>query len=314
MAKLGRGTGAIVTAQMDADYAAGLIGNGKYILPIGEKLRCEIIDNNTVRIYDGVAVSQGRYIYLETNTYNDFAIENGKQSVNRTDVIGYKIKQTSTEDVCEEFVMKNVTNINGIAEGELREGDRELLIPLYGVNIEGITIKSVTQLCANLDSIEKIISTATKDYNRISNNCKILEERIANQIIKYDNMLSDAGTEFTEIKNQNTVINRRTGEVNIYARIAVTKDIPAGKSFKVATVSAAIGKIPFALPVTFSTAITTISQAKAGFFPFGSEYPLEIRATSLTTMKTGSYAYLHLNYFPNEIMLNLQEKFTNWVR
>lgn len=316
MAQLGRGTQSLVTAQMDADYAAGLIGKKTYILPIGEKMRYEIIDNNTVRIYDGVVVSQGRYVYQEANTYEDFIIENGVQSENRIDIIGFKITTSSEKDTCEKFVKKDAMDpaLGALVEGDLRAGDTELLIPLYQVNLEGLSIVSVEPIVDSIKSIKQIIKQSDIDWKQLMKYCDILEKRIDEQILQYDDMLSDSETEYTQIRNQKTVVNRRTGEVNIYARLYFTKDVPAGKNFKVATVSSSIGQVAFGLPVTITTAITSTSQAKAGYFPLNSEYPFEIRVASLTEIKSGGYAYIHLQYFPEKIMLNLQDTMISKIR
>ena len=46
-----------VTSADDGSLNAGIFGTDTYILDNGEKLRAEIINNNTVRLYDGDIVN-----------------------------------------------------------------------------------------------------------------------------------------------------------------------------------------------------------------------------------------------------------------
>lgn len=80
MAKLLNGDGYRgITAQEDADLYAGIIGNGRLLLNVGKKMAAEIVDNNTIRIYDGELVSKGRRIHIDAGTWDDFTIPTGSQ-------------------------------------------------------------------------------------------------------------------------------------------------------------------------------------------------------------------------------------------
>lgn len=68
-----------ITAQEDADLYAGLAGSGRLMLNVGRKMECEIIDNNTVRIYDGELISKGRRIHIDAGTWDDFTIPTGSR-------------------------------------------------------------------------------------------------------------------------------------------------------------------------------------------------------------------------------------------
>lgn len=146
MAKLANGAGRTVTPQMDADLLLGIMGDDRLVLNVGKKMAAEIIDNNKVRIYDGILVSGGRWIYVEANTYDDFTIETGTQNTIRYDIIGYHLYRDNDEEKCEEFVQKDVGETGSISEESFRNGADEVYISMYKIQIDGITIKEVTPL------------------------------------------------------------------------------------------------------------------------------------------------------------------------
>lgn len=146
MAELGNGAGRTVTAQMDADLLLGLIGEGRFVLNVGKKMTSTIIDNNKVRVYDGLLISKGRWIYIETNTYDDFTIETGTQDATRYDIIGYRLYKKDGAEICEKFVRKNVGETGSVEEESFRDGADEVYISMYKVKIEGLTIKELTPL------------------------------------------------------------------------------------------------------------------------------------------------------------------------
>lgn len=140
------GAGTTVTPQMDADLLSGMIGDERLVLKVGKQMEAAIVDNNTVRIYDGVVISQGRDIHVVANTYDDFNIETGTQSATRYDIIGYRLYKSNSKELCETFVRKDVGEAGIISEEKLRDGADEVYISMYKVKLEGLTITELIPL------------------------------------------------------------------------------------------------------------------------------------------------------------------------
>lgn len=127
MAKLLNGDGYRgITAQEDADLYAGIIGNGRLLLNVGKKMAAKIVDNNTIRIYDGELVSKGRRIHIDAGTWDDFTIPTGSQ-------------------VCEQ-VVKTDTSVVNYEEASLRNEAAEAYVAIYRVKQDGISLTGVTAL------------------------------------------------------------------------------------------------------------------------------------------------------------------------
>lgn len=150
MANLGNGAGCTVTAQQDADLFMGIFGDARLILNVGRKMEAAIIDNNTIRIYDGIAVTQGRTLYIQANTYDEFKIETGTQNVTRYDIIGYRIYHNSGKEMCELYVQKDVGVEEVITEQSLRDGADEAIISMYKIKIEGLMVTELIPLYSKI--------------------------------------------------------------------------------------------------------------------------------------------------------------------
>lgn len=146
MAVLVNGAGNEVTSQMDADLFTMIFGTKRMVFNIGRKMQAEIVDNNTVRIYDGELISKGRLVYIIPNTYDVFKIETGVQGVIRYDIIGYRLYRNSGKELCEGFVKKDVGIAGVIEEKNFRDGVEEVYIPLYRIKIDSLTITEISAL------------------------------------------------------------------------------------------------------------------------------------------------------------------------
>lgn len=147
MANLVNGSGYTVSAEEDAEFLRGLIGDGRLVLNVGKQMAAEIVDNNTVRVYDGVMVSRGRRVQIPANTYDEFTILNGTQGKTRYDLLGYKlIKTEDGKEVCEQFVAPSIGETFVFEEGLLSEGDSEAWISLYRAKLVGLTLTELIPL------------------------------------------------------------------------------------------------------------------------------------------------------------------------
>ncbi len=140
-----------VTSNDDGEFNQGIWGEGLVILANGSQLSATIIDNNTIRIADGDIVFQGRHGLIEPNTYEDVSIATGASGQNRKDLICVQYKlENGVESMS--LVVKKGTATSGTAtdpsytEGTIRTGSLLAEIPLYRVNISGISIASIDTL------------------------------------------------------------------------------------------------------------------------------------------------------------------------
>lgn len=161
-----------VTAQQDADYFAGSLGNGRYVLPIGSMMEAGMEDVSTVRVMDGVLVTQGRRIQIDAGYFDDFTIPNGSQGVTSYYIIGYHIYTDSqSEEQIEPFVQASTVD-GEIAEDSLRDGNTQCYVSLYKVVQDGLLIDSLIPLFKMAHSIADLpfaLAIQDGEYGYINN-------------------------------------------------------------------------------------------------------------------------------------------------
>lgn len=158
MANLLNGDGyAGITAQEDADLYAGLAGSGRLVLNVGRKMECEIINNNTVRIYDGELVTKGRRIHIDAGTWDEFTIPNGSQGETKFYTLGYRLYSNEGIQRCEKLIKSDSGN-KYYAENDLRTGEAESYVSVYRIKQEGINLTDIEALYTSIVGIEDILS------------------------------------------------------------------------------------------------------------------------------------------------------------
>lgn len=84
-------TGRTGTAHVTSDNARAfnsqVFGTGTYLIDYGAKFAPTIVDNNTVRIGNGMLIHQGTQMGIDIDSYEDVIIENGSSGYNRNDLI-----------------------------------------------------------------------------------------------------------------------------------------------------------------------------------------------------------------------------------
>lgn len=130
-----------VTSANAAHLTAGLLGNGCYVLPIGQKLACTMTDSNTLRVLFGVASVCGRQWEIEGD-YEEVNIDNGVPGYNRTDLLVCRI-ETAPQETIELKVYKGEETtgtpvVPGHVEGDLNDGDTVCEMPICSVRVNGI--------------------------------------------------------------------------------------------------------------------------------------------------------------------------------
>ena len=95
-----------VTADQWADFNRSIYGTAA-ILPVGNKMAVEIQTANQITVKDGVAVFDGRQIYIGYGESENVAIESGTQAMLRNDIVVVKYiknEETGVESVTFEAI------------------------------------------------------------------------------------------------------------------------------------------------------------------------------------------------------------------
>lgn len=138
-----------VTSANAAHLTAGLLGNGCYVLPIGQRLACTMTDSNTLRVLFGVASVCGRQWEIEGD-YEEVNIDNGVPGYNRTDLLVCRI-ETAPQETIELKVYKGEETtgtpvVPGHVEGDLNDGDTVCEMPICSVRVNGINPQAPVML------------------------------------------------------------------------------------------------------------------------------------------------------------------------
>ena len=96
-----------VTPSKVGTCGLGLIGPDSYILNIGNKLSCQTVAGNGIRVLDGAFVIQGRRGWIAPGAYDEVTIENGSQGEYRKDIIVIEYTKDSASGV-EDFALRVV--------------------------------------------------------------------------------------------------------------------------------------------------------------------------------------------------------------
>ena len=137
-----------VTAQMDADFYAGIFGGELSVVEVGSNMAASIQSATAVRIADGEAIIQGRRIHIDAGSYDEFTIPVGEQGVTKYYVIGYELyRNEQNKELCRTFVQEvSGSSATVSAGGALRDGASSIKAAMYRVTKNGVNIEEVTAL------------------------------------------------------------------------------------------------------------------------------------------------------------------------
>ena len=134
-----------VSAADEGALNAAVFGSGQYVLNEGGKMAATVVSNNAVRISDGAAMFNGRYIRLEG--YEDLIIESGTQGNYRNDliVIRYTKDTTANTESAKLVVIKGTANSTTASDpehvsGNILEGAAQSDMPLYRIPLDNVNI------------------------------------------------------------------------------------------------------------------------------------------------------------------------------
>ena len=143
-----------ITSQQKRNTNIGIFGvTPRIIKGVGSELAATIVSANSITIADGMVVCQGCTAEITRGTSESITIENGEQGMLRTDLIVVRYSKnsgTGVEDMQLAVIKGTPAASNpqmpAHTSGTIANGDVLAEFPLYAVNINGISIDSVTLL------------------------------------------------------------------------------------------------------------------------------------------------------------------------
>lgn len=155
-----------ITAQQDRYINQGGFGTGTVVLPTGNQLDCTIVSATQVSITDGAVSLQGCVGVQDPGASWTGTVDAGEAGMNRIDYICAKYtKSSKTGAESMSFVIKKGTPVAGTPtpptyeDGRIEEGDIEVEAPIWQINIEGLTIVSVTRVAPVLPTQAALMSS-----------------------------------------------------------------------------------------------------------------------------------------------------------
>lgn len=141
-----------VTAEQIADFNRGIFGNAA-ILPVGSKMEVEIQTANRITVKDGVAVLDGREVYIGYGKNEAVNLTSGTQGMKRHDivVVEYKKEEKSgIESVALKVVLgtPNATKATDpiVKDVDIRTGTSHSEKPFCRVRLNGTAIEGIDML------------------------------------------------------------------------------------------------------------------------------------------------------------------------
>ena len=205
-----------IKATDDASLMQAIYGGDSVVLDRNDAFSYDVISNNLIRVNDGEALMQGRYIKLDKGNYVDLNIDNGHTGYRRIDVIAIeytKDEETNIEEANLVVIKGSETQQEEATVPQLIEGDTvdgsasTNQMALYRVKIDGLSITDVEQaytvgqdfqtaMREKIMKIEALVNVAKKSldvFKQLSyNDDADVQTRIDLEILVND--LDDAGS------------------------------------------------------------------------------------------------------------------------
>ena len=160
-----------VTSDQDRDINIGIVGDGSYVMPTGQRIAAEVSNNNEIRIRDGLIIHQGCAASIKKNTYDSVNITNGSQGMKRIDLIVARYqrevetnKETITLVVIQGTPAESDPAVPEHTEGDIQAGDSVADMPLYQVVIDGLNITEVKKVFEEITSLKELNSKIPDVY------------------------------------------------------------------------------------------------------------------------------------------------------
>ena len=203
-----------VSSQQWRDENIAVYGTGTYILNVGSKLAATVVSANEIAIADGMIVAQGCTAEVERGTTESITVDNGEQGMSRRDLIVLRYTRdasTNVEDM-QLGIIKGTPaasnpSVPSYTSGSIADGDTLVEFPIYMVNLNGITIQSVTRMVDYVTIPTKSYVDAAKtalqnSINAVSNTLSTVSNRVGTAALN------------TTAKNALAAINELLGRIN----------------------------------------------------------------------------------------------------
>lgn len=156
-----------ILAEDDAAIYQSIFGEDG-VFAIGDRMKATVINNNQVRVSNGVICVGGHIARTVYGDYSDMTIENGEISKNRNDIIT-AVFSTTGEKGIDKFKIEVKKGTPGVVAEDpeltkenLYEGGKLRELPLWRVKLEGINIIGVEQMfkiIPKIPDLEKMIES-----------------------------------------------------------------------------------------------------------------------------------------------------------
>lgn len=224
-----------VSAQQDRDINSAIFSSGVFILNIGSKLAATVVSANEVTIADGLVIAQGCAAEIARGTSESMTIDNGTQGQLRKDLIVLRYTKdasTGVEDMALAVIKGTPAASNpatpSYTSGSIADGDTVAEFPLYTVNLNGITLESVTRNVsyaevASASALETVRFTLQSAINTLSSTLSTVSGRVGtaalnttakNALAAINELLTKINTLTSNLATTNTNLNTQKGRID----------------------------------------------------------------------------------------------------
>ena len=164
-----------MTSAQDGALNAATYGCGKYVFDMGNCFAAEILSNNCVRVKDGYALNQGRFMGMDNDDYEDVVIDNGTKGMKRADLIvmRYSVDADTGIETAEMMALKGEAGADytdpDIITGDILAGAVKDDFLLYRVKIDDINLVAVEPLFETSEATMKLVSEIQKEMPTLKN-------------------------------------------------------------------------------------------------------------------------------------------------
>ena len=168
-----------ITSQQDRNVNIGIFGSGTHIVNVGSKMAATIVSANEIVIADGLLVAEGCTAEIARGTSESIAVDNGSQGMLRKDLIVARYTResgTGIEDMQLVYIAgtpaASSPALPSYNTGSIANGDTIVDFPIYTINLDGISIESVTRMVdyaelASKFALTELTSTVTNLVNKV---------------------------------------------------------------------------------------------------------------------------------------------------
>lgn len=153
-----------IKSEDQGSFNASLFGKGQFVMETGKQIKAEIIDNNTVRVFDGDILMQGRHIRIAAGDYEDTIITTGTAGKDRIDLICLTYEKDTSDGTEKAYieVIKGVETegkptIPEYINSDILSGAEKNQMPLYKVTILGVVLSDIACLFKTIPTYAKIL-------------------------------------------------------------------------------------------------------------------------------------------------------------